>query len=121
LNVKAALIHLIGDLIQSIGVITASIIIKCRPDLQIADPICTFFFSVLVMMTTIPIFFECVNIIMEGSPEEFDTIELYNKILKLEKVDEIHDFHCWCLAGGKFIMTCHIRSDFSEEVIMEIN
>ena len=101
-------------MVQSIGVITASIIIKCRPDWQIADPICTFLFSLLVMITTIPIFKECVEIIMEATPDEIDTIELYNQILKLKSVDEIHDFHCWSLAGGKFVLTCHIRSENPE-------
>lgn len=114
LNVKAAIVHLLGDLVQSVGVISAAIIIKCRPDWQIADPICTFAFSVLVLMTTVPIFIECVNIIMEASPEEIDTILLYNEIQNLESVDEIHDFHCWCLAGGKFVMTCHVRSEFGD-------
>ena len=108
-------------MVQSIGVITASIVIKCRPDWQIADPICTFLFSILVMITTIPIFKECVEIIMEATPDEIDTIELYNQILKLKSVDEIHDFHCWSLAGGKYVMTCHVRSDDGEQVINDIN
>lgn len=73
------------------------------------------------MITTIPIFIECVSIIMETSPEEIDTVELYNKIQKLDLVDEIHDFHCWCLAGGKCVMTCHVRSENSEQVIYDIN
>lgn len=66
------------------------------------------------MVTTIPIFIDCVHIIMESSPEEIDTINLYNRIIKLDLVEEIHDFHCWSLAGGKFILTCHIRSENPE-------
>lgn len=58
---------------------------------------------------------------MEATPNEIDTVELYNKIQKLDSVDEIHDFHCWCLAGGKSVMTCHVRSEDSEQVINDIN
>ncbi|MFN9900960.1 MAG: cation transporter [bacterium] len=60
--------HLIGDLLQSIGVIIASIVIIVRPDFKIVDPICTYLFSVLVIFTTVPVFKECVNILMESTP-----------------------------------------------------
>lgn len=118
---RAAVIHILGDMVQSIGVITASIIIHFQPDWQIADPICTYLFSVLVLLTTVPIFRDCMSIIMEFSPSEVDTKELYNEILELNTVQEIHDFHCWSLAGDKHVMTCHVRSAYQEKVIKDIN
>ena len=48
--------HAVGDLIQSVGVIIAAFIIYLRPSYQIADPICTYIFSVIVMFTTVPVF-----------------------------------------------------------------
>lgn len=80
MNVRAAVIHLIGDLVQSIGVIAAAIIIKVKPEWQLADPICTYLFSVLVLLTTVPIFTECTAIIMEAAPDDIDVIELLNQI-----------------------------------------
>jgi len=65
LNQRAAVIHLLGDMVQSIGVISAAIIIYVKPEYKIADPICTYIFSVLVMMTTVPIFKDCIKMIME--------------------------------------------------------
>ena len=47
LNMRAAIIHIIGDMVQSIGVISAAIIIKVKPEWKIADPICTYLFSIL--------------------------------------------------------------------------
>jgi Co/Zn/Cd efflux system component len=73
------------------------------------------------MMTTVPIFCDCIKIIMEATPTEFDVEQLYNDIIKLKRVEEIHDFHCWTLAGGKYVMTCHIRSAFGDEAINDIN
>ena len=96
-------------------------IIKIRPDWQIADPICTYLFSVLVLITTVPIFLDCLHIIMENTPTEIDVVDLYNRIQNLKTVEEIHDFHCWALAGGKYIMTCHIRTNYSEQAITQIN
>jgi len=121
MNMRAAVVHIMGDMVQSIGVIAASIIIKVKPEWQIADPICTYLFSVLVLMTTIPIFIDCVKIVMEATPSDIDTKGLYNEILRLRSVEEIHDFHCWSLAGGKHILTCHVRSDFGDKVIRDIN
>lgn len=121
LNIRAAIIHILGDMVQSVGVIAAAVIIKIRPDWQIADPICTFLFSILVLITTVPIFIQCTSIIMENTPSEIDTKELYNRILRLKTVEEIHDFHCWSLAGNKFIMTAHIRSNFGDRAIKQIN
>jgi len=52
INVRAAFIHAVGDLVQSIGVTIAAIIIWAYPEAHIADPICTFLFSILVLFTT---------------------------------------------------------------------
>ena len=121
MNMRAAVVHIMGDMVQSIGVIAASLIIKFKPEWQIADPICTYVFSVLVMLTTVPIFIDCVKIVMEATPTDIDTKGLYNDILRLQTVEELHDFHCWTLAGGKYILTCHVRSDFPDKVVRDIN
>ena len=96
-------------------------LIYINNDWKIADPICTFVFSVLVMFTTIPIMRDCTKILMEGTPDEIDVEKLYNDILSLKYVEEIHDFHCWSLGGGKYVMTCHIRSAFGDSAIKAIN
>ena len=83
LNVRAAIIHMIGDAIQSLGVIVAAIIIYVKPTWTIADPICTFLFSVLVMITTVPIFCDCFKILMENAPEDVDVVEVLNDLHKV--------------------------------------
>ena len=62
------MIHVIGDIVQSIGVIIASIIIWCDSRLKYADPICTLFFAIVVLFTTIPISGECISVLMEAAP-----------------------------------------------------
>ena len=83
---RAAIVHMVGDMIQSLGVIAAATIIYIKPDWTIADPICTFLFSVLVMFTTVPIFKDCMRFLMENAPEDIDTVELYNAIVKVSRV-----------------------------------
>lgn len=86
INVRAAIVHMIGDMVQSAGVIVAAVIIYVKPDWTIADPICTFLFSILVMFTTVPIFKDCMRILMESSPESISSMDVYNSILELEMV-----------------------------------
>ena len=76
MNIKAALIHVIGDIIQSIGVLIAAILLFFYPNYWIIDPICTFLFSILVLFTTIPIMIECIKVFMEATPSNINIIKL---------------------------------------------
>ena len=80
INVRAAIVHMMGDMVQSLGVICAALIIYFKPEWKIADPICTFLFSILVMITTIPIFIDCMRILMESSPTDIEVVDVYNAI-----------------------------------------
>lgn len=109
-NLRAALIHVIGDALQNVGVITAGIIIYFWPSLSIADPICTFIFSFIVGYTTIKILKDCVNVLMEGSPMEFDLENLEYDLKNIKGVMEVHDLHVWSLSLGKLSLSCHLSS-----------
>jgi zinc transporter 2 len=110
MNIRAAIIHIIGDIVQSIGVVIAAIIIYFKPDWHIVDPICTFIFTILCLFTTIPIFRDCVAVLMESTPKNIDVAECFNELISLESVEEIHDFHVWSLSVGKLAMSGHIRA-----------
>ena len=73
INVDAAYLHALGDMIMSIGVCISSCFIYFQPTWMIADPICTFVFSVIVCFTVTPIVKNCINVLMEGAPDEIDT------------------------------------------------
>lgn len=55
MNVRAAFIHVVSDFVQSCGVFVAALVIFFVPEWTIIDPICTFLFSILVLITTINI------------------------------------------------------------------
>lgn len=65
INVRAAFVHVIGDLVQSIGVMIAALVIKFT-QWKLADPVCTFIFSVLVLITTLTVMRDAVIVLMEG-------------------------------------------------------
>ncbi|CAG9137155.1 unnamed protein product [Plutella xylostella] len=75
INLRAALIHVIGDLIQSCGVLLASIIIRIYPEAKFIDPVCTFIFSILVLLTSARVVRDALGILMQGVPKDFSWAE----------------------------------------------
>ena len=115
INVEAAYLHALSDMLLSIGVCTAAIIIyiwptKPYPWSKYADPACTLIFSVIVCLTCKPILANCIFILMEGAPEVIDTVELTKEISALQdNTVKVHDFHVWSLSKGKYSLSCHIQ------------
>ena len=100
----------VGDIIQSIGVIIASVIIWIKPSWHIADPICTFLFSVLVVLTTTKIAKDCIKILMEGVPQGLDLKAFETGLESVKGVVDIHDLHVWSISAGKPAMSAHLTS-----------
>ena len=96
---------------MSIGVIIAATIIYFQPSWTLADPLCTYFFSLIVVFTTVPISKNCILMLMEGTPKSIDQEKLLEDICDVEGVEEVHDFHVWAMSMGKFSLTVHIMSD----------
>ena len=88
----------------------AAIVIWIKPEYHLADPICTFLFSILVMVTTINIVRECIVVLMEGSPVGLNIREFKENMMLIEGVIEIHDLHIWSISIGKPAMSAHILS-----------
>ena len=84
MNIDGATLHVMGDMLMSIGVIIASIIIYIWPHLWYMDPICTYLFSIIVTVTTLPIVKKCLTIMMEGTPDEINLEHLERDILEAD-------------------------------------
>ena len=111
INVTSAYLHVLGDLLMSVGVIIAAVVIFIKPEWTIADPICTFLFSVIIMFTSVPVFKDCIMVLMEGTPPDVDVEKLENDIIDIVGVEELHDLHLWSISAGKHALSCHIISE----------
>jgi len=107
-NLRAALIHVIGDALQNIGILIAGIIIYFFPSYNIMDPLCTYIFSIIVGITTISILKDCISVLMEGVPIDTDLNSIEKDLKSIDGVIDIHDLHVWCLSIGKISMSCHL-------------
>jgi zinc transporter 2 len=119
LNMRAAVLHVIGDVLQSAGVIVAGCIIYFFPHCSIADPICTLLFSVIVMFTTIPIVKSCLSILMEATPETIDSSEIEQDLRNLDSVIDLHDLHIWSISSGKVSLSVHLIGEDSQSILQK--
>ncbi|XP_017773702.1 PREDICTED: zinc transporter 2-like [Nicrophorus vespilloides] len=109
LNIRAAAAHVIGDLLQSVGVLIAAIVIKIFPDAVIADPICTILFSVIVVGATVKVAKDSLMLLAEASPR--GSWDLSNALSNIPGVRHVHSLHIWSLAPGKDAVAAHLAVD----------
>jgi zinc transporter 2 len=109
INVQGAYLHVLGDLIQSVGVMIAGALIWYNPEWQILDLVCTLLFSVLVLGTTIQMLRNILEVLMESTPREIDAPALESAFLEFPGVVAVHELHIWAITVGKALLACHIR------------
>jgi cation diffusion facilitator family transporter len=108
INLRAATLHVIGDLISSLGVLLSSIIIIVDPTKTIVDPICTFLFSGLVLFTTYHVVRDSLAILMEGTPGHINPAAVTQSLSAINGVTNVHDLHIWTLTAGKSSLAVHL-------------
>jgi cation diffusion facilitator family transporter len=111
INVRAAFIHALGDLVQSVGVVIAAIIIWIAPSARIADPICTFLFSILVLFTTWDILKSAFHSLLNSVPSGIDLANIAGELSAIPGVSNVHDLHVWGYGTGLVAMTVHVVAD----------
>ncbi|KAH8393716.1 hypothetical protein KR200_010027, partial [Drosophila serrata] len=108
MNVRAALIHVIGDVIQSVGVFVAAGVIYFWPEYAIVDPICTFVFSIIVLFTTFTIMKDALLVLMEGTPNYMHYTEVLQIFQGIEGVERVHNLRIWALSINKVALSAHL-------------
>ncbi|XP_055848513.1 proton-coupled zinc antiporter SLC30A2 isoform X2 [Episyrphus balteatus] len=108
INVRAAFIHVLGDVLQSVGVFLAAVVIYFKPEWAIADPICTFVFSVIVLFTTFSIMKDALLVLMEGSPSYLHYAEVMEIFLNIQGVERVHNLRIWALSINKIALSAHL-------------
>ncbi|XP_051948919.1 zinc transporter 8-like isoform X1 [Xyrauchen texanus] len=114
-SVRAAFVHVIGDLLQSVSVLVSALIIFFKPEYKIADPICTFLFSLFVLGTTFTILRDILIVLMEGTPAGVNYNEVRERLLKVKGVKALHNLHIWALTVNQAVLSAHVAIDDTVE------
>ncbi|XP_072545397.1 proton-coupled zinc antiporter SLC30A2-like [Salminus brasiliensis] len=110
-SVRAAFIHVVGDLLQSLGVLLAATVVYCWPEWKIADPICTFLFSIFILATTSTILKDIFRVLMEGTPHGIDFDSVKEALLSVRGVKATHSLHLWALTMSQPQISFHTVID----------
>jgi len=107
-NMRGALLHVMGDLLGSLAAITAAVVIMATGWMPI-DPILSVFVSVLILKSAWSLMSDAINILMEGVPKELQGPALAREIDAVEGVANVHHIHVWGLTGDKLMASLHLR------------
>ncbi|WP_337969797.1 cation diffusion facilitator family transporter [Virgibacillus salexigens] len=112
LNIKSALLHVLGDLLGSVGAIIAGILILLF-DWNIADPIASVIVAILILVSGYRVTRESIHILMEGKPSHVDIKEIKRNLKSLTGIKDVHDLHVWSITSEFPALSCHLVVDES--------
>ncbi|HEY5035151.1 MAG TPA: cation diffusion facilitator family transporter [Candidatus Dormibacteraeota bacterium] len=110
LNMRAALIHVIGDIGASVGVVLAGVVILLTGWLPI-DPLLSIAIAVLIALGAWRIVRETVNLLMEGTPREINLGAVTAEITGTGRITGMHDLHVWALSSDEMALSVHVVVD----------
>ena len=114
LNMQGALRHIVADLLGSVGVIVAALVILLT-GWSYADPLVSVVIGVLVLFSSWRLLRDSVNILLEGSPPGMDANEVGKKMVSVEGVEEVHDLHVWEITSGFPALAAHVLVGENED------
>src|ERR1700681_2230298 len=107
LNLRAAMLHVVGDVAASVGVVVAGTVILLTGWLYI-DPLLSLAIAVLIAFGAWRIVRETVNLLLEGTPSDIDLGAVTSEIMDTGRVTGIHDLHVWALSSDEMALSCHV-------------
>ena len=110
LNIRAAFLHVIGDLLGSVGAIVAALLMIFF-DWGIADPLASVIVAVLILISGWRVTKDSLHVLMEGTPVNVNLEEIVARIKAFDEVEGIHDLHAWTITSGMNALSAHVVVD----------
>ena len=107
LNVRGALLHVVGDLLGSVMALISGLVIMYTA-WSLIDPILSILICILISVSTFKLMREVLNVIMEGVPLHLDLPSVGHSMAKTPLVASVHDLHIWTLSSGSVALSAHI-------------
>ena len=110
LNLRAAYLHVISDMLGSVAAIIAALLIMFF-NWGWADPLASVIVAVLVCISGVRVTNSAIHILMEGTPSNVDLSEITKIIENVKGVKRIYDLHVWTITSGQNMLSCHVVVD----------
>lgn len=106
LNMRGAYLHVLGDLLGSVGAITAGLVILLT-GWTLADPIISLLIAALILISAWRLVREATDVLMEAAPAHIDMDRLVAELQEIRDLHDIHDLHVWTLTSGFVALSGH--------------
>ncbi|OGO93558.1 MAG: cation transporter [Coxiella sp. RIFCSPHIGHO2_12_FULL_42_15] len=107
LNMRAALLHVLSDLLASFAALISGAVIYTTKWLLV-DPVLSILIGIIIMVSSLRLLREAILILMEGVPAHISINEVEKSLQQIAGVTDIHDLHIWTLASGKVALSAHV-------------
>lgn len=107
LNIRSAVLHMLGDAVSSAGIVVAALLIRSSGSPS-WDPAISIAIGVLILWSSWGILREAINLLLEGTPEGIDPDAVTRAIAALDGVDGVHHLHIWALGASRPALSCHL-------------
>ncbi len=108
LNTRAALLHVMGDLLGSVAALAAGVVILLTGWMPI-DPLLSLLICALILYSSFNLLREVLHVLMEGVPPGVDLPEVGKSLAAVPGVLSVHDLHIWTLSSGLVALSAHVR------------
>ena len=120
LNARGAYLHVIGDLLGSVGTVAAAIIIRTTGWLA-ADPIASIVVTMLVVRSAWRLVRESVDVLLEATPSHISLGSVREGLQRITGIESVHDLHVWTVTSGMVAMSAHavVREPGENQKVLE--
>lgn len=109
INLRGAYLHVMGDLLASVGVVVAAVLIAFTGR-HVIDPIISAGIGLLILVSAVRISHESVHILLEGVPRGIDLNEIAAALTELDKVTGVHHIHAWSVCSNYTAFSAHVTA-----------
>jgi cobalt-zinc-cadmium efflux system protein len=107
LNVRSAVLHMLGDAVSSVGIVIAALLIA-RGGAPFWDPAMSILIGLLILWSSWGVLREAVNLLLEGTPSGIDPDDVTRAILAVDGILGVHHLHIWGLGAARRALSAHI-------------
>jgi len=108
LNVRASFLHIVGDLLSSVGVIVGGTIMYVTR-WYVVDPIVSVIIGLIILKGAYGVVMETANILLAAVPKHVNLQELIREVEALDGVQSFHDVHVWTITSGVYALSGHLQ------------
>ncbi|MFI4967501.1 MAG: cation diffusion facilitator family transporter [Gammaproteobacteria bacterium] len=107
LNLRASLLHVLGDMLGSAAAFLAGLIVWWS-GWQAADPLLSLFIGVLILLSSLKLLGDAAHVLLEGVPSGMDLTEIGRGMAAVDGVGSVHDLHVWSVSSGEVALSAHV-------------